>query len=303
MSEVLKYAAGIVSLIPGLGILLEGIAVPPGTRWVFGGVLAAAPPFFVLALVLYRRQLRAANRRSLLRWSGIAFGTFLFALGAYAVLQEYCLVSSTEPDDRGTDPVFFPLWLNGELRDRVRSVNGRQAAVNQFGPTVMRRELDRMSGVGLARNVTIAVMLLVAIVFTGSLAVAFGLLGFHLAPPEDGVRHAPPAVASLAGAVTGDEAKRLHAAVLFAFNENSLEQLMDFRMKVKLFDEIQRQEFKQVVYDLIDWLNEQGRMSEFLDAIEKERPKNQEFLAAVANVRARIRKPIPPGESPTDPKP
>jgi Effector-associated domain 1 len=86
--------------------------------------------------------------------------------------------------------------------------------------------------------------------------------------------------------LTGPQVDALSDAVLKGFNKSDLEQLMLFDMDVHLDQVVGGGPLATVVFDLIVWVNAQGRVDEFLDAITKRRPRNVAIRQAVAALRA-----------------
>jgi hypothetical protein len=184
LSKVFTYASGVLAAVPGLTVLATGVGVPPGQRWLFGGVMEAAGVLFILTLILYKGAIRKATRRELVRGAGLAFACFLVALVGYLGVQNSCLVTSTDPEMANYGPVYFPLWLNGEIHDRVEREGGRLAVVNKYGPYNVDQQLGKMQGVLLARTTTTVAMMFLFALWSVSLAAAFGLYGFYLAPDD-----------------------------------------------------------------------------------------------------------------------
>jgi hypothetical protein len=78
------------------------------------------------------------------------------------------------------------------------------------------------------------------------------------------------------------EFKVLHWTVLEAFTRNDLEHLLRLDLGLVLDDIVSPGNSESVVFDLIDWLGRQGRTKEFLEAIARARPQNQEVQRTVA---------------------
>jgi hypothetical protein len=87
--------------------------------------------------------------------------------------------------------------------------------------------------------------------------------------------------------LTGPQMATLSDSVLQSFSESDLEQLMLFDLNVHLRQVVGGGPLSQVVFNLIVWLNAQGRIDEFLNAIAQRRPRNAGLQQVVAGLRAR----------------
>jgi hypothetical protein len=184
MMKLLKYVAGVIAAVPGLGVLLGAFPFPHGLRVLFGGVAAAVPALLVLGLMTFWRQLRGLDPRILTRWAGGMLAVFLVALVVFLGVHGRCVIVTTEPafDPK---PILFPLHLTGEVGAKVENRGGRLAFVNEFGPDTAQERIAAMPWSGLLRWFTVAVMLVLFVTSVTALAASFALLGLHLTAPGD----------------------------------------------------------------------------------------------------------------------
>ena len=184
MKAVLKAAAAIFAVLPGLGVLQSGLGVPPedGMKLIFGGVIEAFGVLSLLLLRVNRATIRGLSKQAVniatVAIAGFAFVLLLAYLGCYS----YCVVTF---DPRGT--VYFPLWNHGVLATMVSNAGGRAAAMDMYGRYAVYEAVKSMGE--LPAIATDAVLLLLYTgLFTG-LTWAFGLPSMHEEPaPESPVK-------------------------------------------------------------------------------------------------------------------
>jgi hypothetical protein len=102
-------------------------------------------------------------------------------------------------------------------------------------------------------------------------------------------------------ALTGAQAKKLSQAILSAFSGDDLEQLVRFDLNERLDNIVPAGPLSTVVLRLIEWAENNGATQEFLQAIQRARPNNQNVQSVVKElaVPATGGKP-PPGTAPLD---
>jgi len=84
--------------------------------------------------------------------------------------------------------------------------------------------------------------------------------------------------------LTGPQKRQLVDAVLAAFDESGLTQLLAFDLDVRLAAIVGGGPLQQKVFELTEWLDAQGRIGEFLAAIARARPRKQEIQQVVAGL-------------------
>lgn len=94
--------------------------------------------------------------------------------------------------------------------------------------------------------------------------------------------------------LTGEKRKRLHDAVLMAIDdEQELGRLLRYGMDVSLRTVVQPGSLDDVVFALLDWLETQGRLAEFIQIMRRERPYHTELRAALDEVEGTQTTPPP----------
>ena len=84
--------------------------------------------------------------------------------------------------------------------------------------------------------------------------------------------------------LTGPQKRELLDAVLAAFDESGLTQLLAFDLNVRFAVVVGGGPLEQRVFELTEWLDAQGRIGEFLAAIAKARPRKQDIQQVVAGL-------------------
>src|SRR5262249_35035994 len=94
--------------------------------------------------------------------------------------------------------------------------------------------------------------------------------------------------------LTGAETRQLVDTILdrAGFDRPSLDDLLFSKMNVRLDDVVGGGPFRHVVFELVRWVDGQGRIQELLDALEKARPRNDQVKEAVTDLRRALG--IPP---------
>ena len=185
MKKLFEYASMIVSSVPGLIGLFGGFTLPPVWKWIFASAITLVPPLFILMLLVYWLDIRKKERKTLIKWGYAGLGTFFACLIAFVGIHSYCIVEPTNPafDPK---PVLFPLWLTGEIEDRVNKQGGRLAFVNKFGPDTAHERISAMNGYGIAKLLTFGAMLLLFLLSSSAIASSFAIFGMYLTDPKEG---------------------------------------------------------------------------------------------------------------------
>jgi hypothetical protein len=82
----------------------------------------------------------------------------------------------------------------------------------------------------------------------------------------------------------GPQAEQLRDAILSAFSGADLEQLLRFDLNLRLGDIVPNGPMNQIVFNLIDWVERQGRTEELIQALQRSRPNNRQFQAVAESV-------------------
>jgi hypothetical protein len=81
--------------------------------------------------------------------------------------------------------------------------------------------------------------------------------------------------------LNGNQARKLHDAIVSAFSISDLEALVRFELNESLEKITPGGSLDSVALKLIQWAEERGRTSELIDAVRRARPSNQELQSAV----------------------
>lgn len=157
--------------IPGLTTLLSGFRVPPGYKFIFGGVVEALGVLSLLVLWVNSEKIKAMSS-SKVTICAIILGIVFFAcICCYIWLFDLCVVQH----DRGS--VYFPIWLDGPVAEMVSKSGGRPAAITKYGIDAVNQAVEQAANNSLALT-TVILLFVYQMIFT-ALGVSFGLLGFH----------------------------------------------------------------------------------------------------------------------------
>jgi hypothetical protein len=183
MKTLFLAASGTIAVVPGLLTLESGVGSPPGSKILFGGGVEAFGTLALLLLWANSDRLSQLQKRTV-TCIGVSLAAFcVLCLIVYVSLFSVCVVETTKAEHRAYGPVFFPLWISGDIATLVRTKHSRAAVLNEFGPGAIADMLNEMPGITFAHIVTQAVLfLLYQAVFT-CLVLAFGIVGFHAHAP------------------------------------------------------------------------------------------------------------------------
>jgi len=173
MKKLFLAASGCFGAVPGLATLLLGIGTPPGDyRYLFGGVTESMGALAIIILWANKGKLKRMPTRKITRVAILlGFGGFI-SIVLYVGLFKFCVISHP---DHGT--VYYPLWTSGRILELVNRTGGRWQALDRYGNTIIHNAIARMPSYAI--TVTTAVLLLAHQSISTSLALAFGLVGFH----------------------------------------------------------------------------------------------------------------------------
>ena len=301
-------AAVVGAAVPGLLVLFGGLRAPPNWEYEFAIGSWTLAAVVVLGLLVCRDKLYQTARWKVLLGAGLSVVVFLPTLIYYGYLQNLCLIKPAEEKYKGYKngaALYFPRRLDGNIAYLVdKAGDSRTKAISDHGPSNIDDELDRMPGSNSARNQTTALMLATFLVSSASIALALGLLGFHLVPPDNQLARPlqPPAPAPLPPpswvTLTGRQATQLQTVIVSAFTDAAeLEQLMSNYLEVNLGAVIQLTgSLSEVVFRLVGWADRDGKATvvKFLDAVASAKPGRQDIQALVAAIRPSVEPPADP---------
>jgi hypothetical protein len=172
MKKLFLAVSASFAAIPGFAVMWKGIGTPPDYSFLFGGVIEAFGSLALILLWMNRVKIKKAKSERIVR-SAIILGVASFlSLVVYLALFNLCVVSHPTHHT-----VFFPLWTSGDLSKLVSNAGGRWAALDKFGHFGIYSAVNKMPFYALP--VTSAVLLFFYQSVFATLAVAFGLVGFH----------------------------------------------------------------------------------------------------------------------------
>jgi phosphatidylserine/phosphatidylglycerophosphate/cardiolipin synthase-like enzyme len=88
--------------------------------------------------------------------------------------------------------------------------------------------------------------------------------------------------------LSGDDLSKLRTLVLESVvNEADLERLVFYTMNIRLKEKTKPGSLEEVVFELLQWLDANGRAAEFINALIKERPHQREALAPLLQAATR----------------
>src|SRR6476469_102462 len=129
ISNFLSVVTGVFAVIPGIAVLTSNIGVPPNSsRAFFGGVTEALGVFTLMMLWLNKSWIESNSIKRINTLSFIAIIVFITTLFGYIFLYNYLVVEA-----ENSNPVFFPLWANGELKEGLLKLGTRNELINQWG--------------------------------------------------------------------------------------------------------------------------------------------------------------------------
>ncbi len=179
LTKFFKGASGAFAVLPGFALLVTGLGVPPGYRFLFFGVLEAFGILALLLVYLNRSYIQRMSKKSITSVAIVLAVCALMSIIVYVPLHNLCLIESTKPEYDGFGAIYFPICVTGTLADNVQRLGSRTAAVDGYGPAVIEEQLQRMSGISWRRPVTTIVLLLIYQACFTVLTIAFGLIGFY----------------------------------------------------------------------------------------------------------------------------
>lgn len=172
MNKLFLGISGLFASVPGFTIMWKGIGTPPGYSFLFGGAIEAFGSLALILLWMNRVKIKAIKPRKVVI-SAIILGVASFvSLVVYLTLHNLCVVSHPTHHT-----VFFPLWTTGELATLVARAGGRWSALDRYGYFGVFGAIKKMPFYALP--VTAAVLLFFYQSIFTTLAIAFGLVGFH----------------------------------------------------------------------------------------------------------------------------
>lgn len=182
MRTLFLVVAVLVGVAPA-ALIFTGVARTPSGfqyRLIFGGA-ALVSGLLSLGLVWFQNtQIAGMPPTKIVRWCvGCLVGFLLFLILLYFGF-DYCVVQTQKDEWKEYGPVYFPLWLKGEVAQLQAQEGSRMAAIDAYGPGDVDEKLDKMPGITFARTVTTVVLCLILVAVSAPLPYGFGLLAFYV---------------------------------------------------------------------------------------------------------------------------
>src|SRR5262249_42977312 len=101
-----------------------------------------------------------------------------------------------------------------------------------------------------------------------------------------------------AKSVTGQDVEKLRDAIVSAFNQDDFDQLLRFKMDVRLGDIVKPGPFEHVVFQVIDYALRQGELSVLVAQVARARPRRADIQALYREFAAKVADPSGLGNDP-----
>lgn len=164
-------ASGVFAVIPGLGILLTNIGVPPDTsKYLFAGVIESLGVLTLLLISVNTPRLKKLDSKKTTTVTLAAICVFICALFAYLFMFDYLVIEVS-----GSQPLFFPLWPAGELKEGLTLAGSKVELIRQWGRDDVSKVISASSPVPLA--ITKLIFLFIYQLLFVALTFSFGILG------------------------------------------------------------------------------------------------------------------------------
>jgi hypothetical protein len=128
MKRIFVWVSLLIGVLPGIAVILNGFGTPQELRMPFGIIAAACGLVAFWVVVLTKEMVRRGNRRVL---AGLIMASALIGLVSlcvYWIVLDQCVFQSPQRSS-----VFFPLWLEGRVKEHVDRAGGRKAYYESYG--------------------------------------------------------------------------------------------------------------------------------------------------------------------------
>lgn len=170
ISDFLSIASGAFAVVPGIAILTTNVGVPPNcSKALFGGIVEALGVFTLLIIWLNKDWIKSLAIEKINKMSLISIFLFVASLFGYIFLYNYLVVGINNPN-----PIFFPLWATGELKNGIEQLGSREELLIQWGRDDVYKVIQSSSNIPLL--LTTLIMLFLYQLTFASLTFSFGLL-------------------------------------------------------------------------------------------------------------------------------
>lgn len=177
---ILKTGSGLFATIPGLGVLLSNIGVPPdSSKYLFCGIIESFGVFTLLILRFNSGYFKSLSVKTINRLAIMSIVTFGLTLFFYLFLFNQYVVGYKD-----SKPVFFPVWPQGELREGLLETGSKANLIREWGRDDVRTVIQSSSSAML--NYSMLLFLLIYQLIFVSLTFAFGILSIRVSEIDKG---------------------------------------------------------------------------------------------------------------------
>jgi lysylphosphatidylglycerol synthetase-like protein (DUF2156 family) len=171
LSDFFSLASGVFAVIPGITVLISSLGVPPDvSKNLFAATIEALGVLTLLILWLNKKWIKSRSSAAITKMAIMAIVVFLVALFTYLFLYGYFVVEVPH-----SDPLFFPLWTQGELNSGLLKFNSREILIEEWGRDDVYKVIRSTSKTPLLIT-TLIFLFIYQLVFV-SLTFSFGVLG------------------------------------------------------------------------------------------------------------------------------
>ncbi|WDF79946.1 hypothetical protein PQ469_07995 [Mucilaginibacter sp. KACC 22773] len=177
---ILKAGSGVFATIPGLGVLLSNIGVPPdSSKYLFCGIIESFGVFTLLILRFNSGYFKSLSVKTINLLAIVSIVTFGLTLFFYLFLFNQYVVGYKD-----SKPVFFPVWPQGELRQGLQETGSKANLIREWGRDDVRTVIQSSSSAML--NYSMLLFLLIYQLIFVSLTFAFGILSIRVSEIDKG---------------------------------------------------------------------------------------------------------------------
>ena len=171
LSAFFSLASAVFAVVPGVAVLLSNVGVPPNaSKNLFAATIEALGVITLMILWVNKEWIKQRSLATITKMSVFSIIIFIVSLFSYIFLYGYLVVEVPE-----SEPLFFPLWAEGELKTNLAKLGSRGELVNQWGRDDVYKVIQNTSTTQLL--ITTLILLFIYQLLFVSLTLSFGLLG------------------------------------------------------------------------------------------------------------------------------
>jgi hypothetical protein len=168
MKKVISIATGLLAIIPGLITFKSGFWAPEKYKFLFGGFIEFFGALILIILWTKREYIKTIASNIKQRITIILVFVFILSTSSYIFLINK---ADIEHSTRGR--LFFPLIINGDLKEMVEKSGSRIAAIEDYGIDEVEEQLFKQPEFNY--SITIVILLLVYSILFTTLTLSFGV--------------------------------------------------------------------------------------------------------------------------------